>query len=388
MISTADTPRKTTDKAIKSATSIAEYYGFLPIDTIMPDYNTKKRSKLTQHTTYQNSFDNNLASIIRSYIEHGHTRLSEPTLLYNINTNPKNLNKIKFELHILGTQSSIAEATIIKTALSILEDLGISNHRVYVNSIGDKDSTTRFTKEITDYLRKNMNDMPSCSRQLMKKDVFIAYDQLLKTQHDLCSSAPNTIDFLTEASRSHLQEVLEYLEITKVDYELDPSIIGNNDCYSNTLFEIRSVLKDKEEQFIVLARGGRYDELSMRAFRKHVPATSIVFEYEKNGKILKASKVTKSKKPKFYFVQLGTEARIRSFTVIEMLRKAKLPIYQSLGRDQLSAQLELADELAIPYCIIMGHKEALEGNVIVRKIDTRAQNIVPLDELEGHLKAI
>ena len=388
MLSLANTSHKTTDKALKRSISVAEHYGFLPIETVMPEYGKKRRVRIPQHTEYMSSFDNELASVVRSYIEHGHARLTEPTLLYQSSVNSKDPNKILFGLHVIGTSHSVAEALLIKTALATLDDLGITERRVHVNSIGDRDSATRFSKELTNYLRKNMNDMPAYPRQAMKKDVFYAYDQLLKKQHQLCASAPSTVEFLTESSRVHLREILEYLEVAQVDYELDPAIVGHRDCYSKTLFEIRGIPQNEDDELVVFARGGRYDELSKKAFRQQISAIGIIFEYEKKGRIPKNLTPVQKRKPKFYFIQLGFEARLRSLMIIEMLRKAQIPVYQSLGKDQLSEQLELADELAIPYCIIMGHKEALDGTVIVRNIDTRAQQIVPVDELSQYLKTL
>jgi len=388
MLTIAHTPFKTTDQALKRAVSVAEHYGFLPVESIMPEYGSGKRSKIPQHTEFINSFDNELATIIRSYIEHGHTTLTEPVLFYQSSVNPKDSNKILFGIHILGLSHSIAEALLIKTALATLDDLGVTERCVHVNSIGDRDSANRFTKELTEYLRKNINELPASVRQAMKKDVFYAYDQLLKKKHQLCASAPSTVEFLTEASRVHLREILEYFEIAKVDYELDPTIIGHRDCYSKTLFEIRGISNDTEDEHIVFARGGRYDELSKKAFRQQIPAVGIIFEYEKKGRIPKKVAAAQERKPKFYFIQIGFAARLQSLVVIEMLRKARISVYQSLGKEQLGGQLELAHELRIPYCIIMGHKEALDGTVIVRNLDSRAQSIVPVEELPGYLKTI
>jgi len=388
MVTLTNTPHKTTDQALKRAVLVAEHYGFLPLESVMPEFGTKKLSKIPQHTQFLSSFDTKLASLIRSYIEHGHTRLTEPTLFYQNSIDPKNPDKVLFGLHVLGTSHSIAEAVLIKTALATLDDLGVTEHRVYVNSIGDRDSVARFIKELTDYLRKNMNDMPTASRHAMKKDVFDAYSSLLEKQHQLCESAPSTVEFLTEASRGHLREILEHLEATQVDYELDPSIIGHHDCYSKTLFEIRHKMQDKDEAPTLLARGGRYDELSRKAFRQSVPGVGIVFEFEKKGRVPKKIATGKKQKQKFYFIQLGAKARLRSLIILEMLRKAHIQIYQSIGKDQLSAQLELAEELDIPYCIIMGHKEALEDTVIVRHLDSRSQSIVSVEDLPQYLKTM
>ena len=39
------------------------------------------------------------------------------------------------------------------------------------------------------------------------------------------------------------------------------------------------------------------------------------------------------KKPKIYFIQIGFEAKLKSLSVIEVLRKAHIPIIQSLSVD-------------------------------------------------------
>jgi histidyl-tRNA synthetase len=52
----------------------------------------------------------------------------------------------------------------------------------------------------------------------------------------------------------------------------------------------------------------------------------------------------------------------------------------------MSDQMAAARDLATPYILIMGHKEAMEGTVIVREIATNSQENVPVPELTGYLK--
>jgi len=87
-----------------------------------------------------------------------------------------------------------------------------------------------------------------------------------------------------------------------------------------------------------------------------------------------------------YFIQLGTDAKLKSLNVIEILRKAHIPIAQSLSKDSLGSQLAIAERLAIPYAIIFGVKEALENAVIVRDMSSRSQETVKLDKLLEYLK--
>ena len=89
-----------------------------------------------------------------------------------------------------------------------------------------------------------------------------------------------------------------------------------------------------------------------------------------------------------YFNQLGGEAKLKSLNVIEILRKAHIPIAQSLSKDSLSSQLAIAEKLAIPYTLIFGVKEALDNSVIVRDMSNRSQDTVKLNKLLEYLKEL
>ena len=94
------------------------------------------------------------------------------------------------------------------------------------------------------------------------------------------------------------------------------------------------------------------------------------------------------KKPKFYFIQLGFEARAKALGIIETLRERRVPIKHSLSKDSLSAQLANAEKLEIPYTIIFGQKEAMDGTVIIRNMETRKQDTVKIPDLKEYIKKL
>jgi histidyl-tRNA synthetase len=94
------------------------------------------------------------------------------------------------------------------------------------------------------------------------------------------------------------------------------------------------------------------------------------------------------KKPKVYFIQVGFEAKLKSLNVIEILRKAHVPIAQSLSKDSLGAQLAVAEKSGVPYVIIFGQMEAVKNCVIVRNMETREQETVPLADLGAYIKQL
>ena len=93
-------------------------------------------------------------------------------------------------------------------------------------------------------------------------------------------------------------------------------------------------------------------------------------------------------RPKFYLVQLGREAKIKTLSLIEMLRSHRIPVHHFLGKDKLTVQLSNAENLHVSYLIIIGQKEALDGTATVRNVATRAQDTIPLEFLPQYLKHI
>ena len=98
--------------------------------------------------------------------------------------------------------------------------------------------------------------------------------------------------------------------------------------------------------------------------------------------------VTKTKRPVASFIQLGSDSKLISLEVIELLRQVKIPLYLSLAKDRLGAQVSSIEKYHTPYVIVMGKKEAVERTAIVRRNDTHAQEIVSLEDLPKYMKKV
>ena len=164
-------------------------------------------------------------------------------------------------------------------------------------------------------------------------------------------------------------------------FEINKFILGDPHYSSNTIFTIFDEKSGK-----ILATGSRYNEVSKKAVvRKGIPAVSVSI------KIPKLKQVPHSKLPKFddcdiYFIQLGYGAKLKSLEVVEMLRKAGIPVHQSIGRDKMATQTQFAHKKGVKYILLMGQKEALENSICVRNLETNSQKTIPLTNLVDYLK--
>lgn len=377
----------------KKAVSVARHYGFVSLEETRGAHPTRATASAQNRAPLpapaeQKKMDplgSAFTSLLCKAIEKNIIPTKEPVLIYDISTVAA--SKARFSLSLIGARGSIAEAIILKAAHAILEENGIAHTTVHINSIGDRDSSAKFGREAGAYLRRNLDALPEDARILLKEDVFAALASLQQHRHELMSDMPRSVEFLTSASRKHLREVIEFLEIAGIPYELDNFIIGHRDSFTQALFEVHphNTGTDLTEP---LARGGRLDEFTKRVARTALPSVSMTLTLATSNKdrVAAASWMPTHHKPLLYFIHVGFEAKLRSLQVIEVFRKAHIPFHQSLHQDKLTDQLAYAERFSAPYIVIMGHKEALENQVIVRNALTRAQQTVPVDMLPSFFK--
>jgi histidyl-tRNA synthetase len=129
----------------------------------------------------------------------------------------------------------------------------------------------------------------------------------------------------------------------------------------------------------------RYANLAKKiGWKKDLPGIGVRLMFKEKNSL----KNLKFLKPKIYFIQLGFEAKLKSLKIIEILRQNKIPMYQAISRDKLISQLSVAENMKIPYTIIMGQKEAIEDSVIVRHMTDRSQDTVKICDLAKYLKKL
>jgi len=400
----------------EKAAEIAIYYGFKPIETPIlekeelfsrsvgeeTDIVSKEmfslKTKGGDHLVLRPEFT---ASVMRSYVEHGMFSLPQPLMFYYYgpcfrHENPQRgryRQFYQFGLEILGTKKSIADATIINLTRIILEEAGIINLKFKINSLGDSDCRGVFRRELVNYYKKNLKGICADCRERLKTNPIRLLDCKNPACQEIKKGAPETISYLCAACKAHFKEVLEYLDALGINYEIDNTLVRGLDYYTRTVFEvfIEKMGDDGAVDSLALGGGGRYDNLAKSLnVKKEIPGVGVSFGVDRIVELATYAKLVPRlvKKPKVFFIQLSFDAKLHCFEVIEALRQAKIPVQHSLSKDSLSAQLGLAEKIGVPFTIILGQKEALDGTVIVRNMDSRSQDTIKVVKLAEYLKKI
>ena len=381
---------------IKIALSTARHYGFDTIDhakaTLSLDALVPRKAPLTKILVADRKSDalgGMLTAGIAAFIDnnlHGSTR---PILFSTVETASRT-GELSIGLHIIGMEKSIAEALLIHTARGLLTDCGYASHTVRINSLGDKESVARYTRELTNFMKKRIEELPPTAREIMKQHSISALMHLIEKDHELSYRSPSPLEYLSDQSRKHFRELVEYLDTSSALYEIDSRLLANHQCYSDAVFsvEIKDELGVPSATPPITIRGGRYDEFVKRLTKTNIPAVGAVITFSEKKAPSRLPKIENDKKPGVFLVQLGFGPKMRSLLLLEELRKANIKTHHVLSSDSLGDQLRLAEQLKSPYALILGQKEFVEKSIIVRNLSSRSQEYVQLAALIPHLKRV
>jgi histidyl-tRNA synthetase len=384
--------------SMEKAAKIAEYYGFslLPkVQVTRHDMHVARslRCPAEQQSPFSKINTDELSAVLHAYADKKLFGYQQPPMLYYESNLPRENEHSggasrQITLDILGSSKSISEAALIHTAYITLTEEYKDDFIVEINCLGDRDSAARFNRELNNYYKKFLNDLPAQLRSYLKTDPSLLVTSDNPKARELAANAPHSISCLSETSRTQFKEVLEFLETLKIPYRVNPSLISNRNIYAETVFIIRRVNAEADEA--PRAIGFRYNPVSRQiGYKKEIPAARVVVYLEKD-KVGAVKKIEKNRKKKalFYFIHIGFEAKLKSLYTIEILRRASLPIIHSLIKDKLTHQLIHAEQCCVPYILLMGQKESMDHTVLVRATKNSSQETVTLEELPKHLKKL
>ncbi len=379
---------------IRSGVNTAHHYGFMPVERLKEHPSCKEVCERVEHRATAAERRNDglhgmLTGGMGTYFDNRLHAIQGPSLFYSIEQVPRT-TELAIAFQVYNVKKSIGEALLIQTIRSFLTDIGFSEHVVRINSLGDTDSVTRYIRELANFLKKRSEEMPASARELLKEHPIAALMHLIEKDHDLARKGPNPLEFLTDMSRKHFREIVEFLDQSGTPFEIDPRLIGHHECYSDALFaiDVLSLEGTRVAQSPLYIRGGRYNTFIQKMSKSKVPAVGAVVVLKDKKAPSTYSLPRHRGEPSIYVVQLGFGPKVRSLLLLDELKRSGIHVQQNVTSDSLSEQLRLAEAKNARYAVIIGQKEFVENKVILRNLEARTQTILPMGELTAHLRKV
>ncbi|MEX2054770.1 MAG: histidine--tRNA ligase [Candidatus Andersenbacteria bacterium] len=335
------------------------------------------------------------APIVRAYIEHGLRSWPKPVKLFYIGPifrydRPQAGRWRQFHqfgVEVFGSAAPVTDAQIIYVAHILLQQLGLEDYTVHINSLGEPAERKAYIKLLKDHYRRNRSKLcKDCKERLISNPLRLLDCKEEKCQQ-LANTAPRLLDHLSEAARHHFEQVLSILDELKVPYAVTPSLVRGLDYYTHTVFEFVPRAKEGAPQNSLIA-GGRYNLLVKQLGGKETSAVGLAGGIERIIDQLKVEGVelTTTDVPLLFVAHLGEQAKHHTLRLLRQLQEAGIPFAESLDRDGMQPQLKLADRLGVQWALIIGHKEVIDKTVILRSMESGMQEVISQETMVEDLK--
>ena len=165
------------------------------------------------------------------------------------------------------------------------------------------------------------------------------------------------------------------------EYEINSDILGDLNYSDHTTFYFIDNKTNK-----MLAAGTRLDLYSKKiGFRKSVPAITANVWITK-PKTATQTLINKIGDTKNYILQISPQAKTFALGIIGLLWDNKIFVKHDLTKDRLGPQIQLSKKYKADNIIIIGYKETLDLNVMIRDAEGKSQKILEPRELIDFLK--
>ena len=405
-------------KIEKTCKDIADFYGFRRIETpILEETELFKKgtgfstdivqkemfSLRTKGGDYLTLRPEATPGIIRSYIQNGMQNLPKPIKFWHFGPffryeRPqagrfRQFNQFGFEA--IGIDKPIIDAQVIQIFFNILEELGLKDLIIQINTIGCSECRSEYRRKLMKYLKSNESNLCSDCRRRLKENPLRILDCKNEKCQGIIKSAPQMIEHLCKDCHNHFKNVLEFLEEIELPYELNPYLVRGLDYYTRTVFEIFSNLSQETKEYseqegkrVALAGGGRYDELVKLLGGKETPACGGAAGVERIIQFMKimGKKVPAKKQTQVFLAQVGELSKRKALKIFEELKNNNIKVAEAFHKDSLVEQLKMADRLKVKFVLILGQKESIDNEIIIREMGTGKQKIISFKKMIKEVK--
>ncbi|CAN2238545.1 HisS Histidyl-tRNA synthetase [Candidatus Planktophila vernalis] len=326
------------------------------------------------------------AGVMRAVIEHGLDRGQLPAKLWYSGQffraeRPQAGRYRQFYqvgIEAIGLDDAAIDAEVIAIADAGFKAIGLSKYRLEITSLGDAVSRAAHRVDLVKFIAGMKLDEATTARAALNP--LRLFDDKRPEIKDAMAKAPLLVDYLSESSRAHFEQVKKYLDVLDISYVLNPRMVRGLDYYTGTTFEFVHELLGAQAG---IGGGGRYDGLmaelggqSLSGIGFGLGVDRALLAAEAEGVINENSFVSD-----LFIIPLGDAAKEMAMKIASQLRGAGKSIEIAFGDRALKGAMKGADKSGARYVIVLGESEISSAMVELKEMKTGATSSVKIDSL-------
>jgi histidyl-tRNA synthetase len=270
----------------------------------------------------------------------------------------------------LGHGGPDVDAEVILMARTLWRDLGLTDVRLEINSLGQPDERKAHRAALVAYLEAHQDQLDADARRRLHSNPLRILDTKNPAMHPLVDGAPQLMNYLGEASLKHFDAVRAVLDAMGQPYRINPRLVRGMDYYNLTVFEW---MTDKLGAQGTICGGGRYDGLIELIGGKPAPAVGWGMGIERVLDLLQQEGLAPAATPPVAYAVVPDAAALpRAVVCVEALRAAGVSVLlHAAGKDgpgSMKSQFKKADASGARYALVFGGDELARGEVSIKPL--------------------
>ncbi len=306
-------------------------------------------------------------------------------------------------IEFLGLKEPMNDAEVISIAWHLLNDLGLKDLELEINSLGTESDRDAFRTRFVSWLESRRSELDPDSQQRLKTNPLRILDSKDKKTKVILESAPKLSELISAESRHRFLHVQQSLEDLGIPFQVNEQLVRGLDYYDHTAFEITNSQLGAQS---TVCGGGRYDRLVQELGGPATPAIGWAIGLERlillmtqqanQNPLGKSAQLSKLKKPDLYIVNQGVDAKRKALVIAQKLRDAGLRVELDSSTASFGKQFKRADRSGADYAFVIGDEEVKTGQAPLKYLrdsstknkEVSTEKLLHLDDLESLISTI
>jgi histidyl-tRNA synthetase len=286
-------------------------------------------------------------------------------------------------IEAIGLDDPAIDAEVIAIADAGFKALGLKQYRLDITSLGDAASRTAHRVELLKFISTLDLDEATAARAAINP--LRLFDDKREEMKKAMAQAPLLMDFLTDSSRAHFDQVIAYLDALNISYTLNPRMVRGLDYYTGTTFEFVHDLLGAQSG---IGGGGRYDGLMEQLGGASLSGIGFGLGVDRALLAAEAEVVIGSDSfvSDLFIIPLGESAKQKALVIATSLRSMGKHVEIAFGDRALKGAMKGADKSGATYVIVLGDAEISSGTVELKDMKLGTGTSVKIDSLFEALK--
>ncbi len=285
----------------------------------------------------------------------------------------------------LGFGGPDVDVEVILMARALWRDLGLSDVRLELNSLGQSDERKAHRAALIAHFERHQDQLDAEAKRRLHSNPLRILDTKNPAMQAMVEAAPRLMDYLGEASLKHFDAVKAALDAVGQAYVINPRLVRGMDYYNLTVFEW---VTPKLGAQGTICGGGRYDGLVEMIGGKPAPGIGWGMGIERVLDLLQQEGIEAPVvRPDAYAVVPDASSMPTVLAAVEALRATGLSVVVHAagkeGMGSFKSQFKKADSSGARYALVFGGDELAQGMVAVKPLrDASAgQTLRPLADV-------